>query len=78
MQGSTDIGNLSFQCLREGRQLSYEHSESVRGFQEAIAVVDEDLGKDLTHANFFSLLLDESTDIAVDHNCYVCALCAEW
>ena len=69
VQGSTDIGNLSFQCGRGGRQFTYEHSESVRGFQEAIAaVVDEDLDKDLAHANFYSLLTDESTDIATDHN----------
>ena len=49
-QGVTDICALSFQCGRAGRQFTYEHSESVRGFQEAIiaAVVDEDLDRDLS------------------------------
>ena len=48
VQGSTDIGGLNFLCGREGRQFTYEHSESVRGFQEAIAaVVYEGLDKDL-------------------------------
>ena len=42
------------------------HSESVRGFQEAI--VDEDLEKDLSSSKFYSLMIDESTDIATDHN----------
>ena len=43
-QCSTDIGAPSFQCGCAGQQFTYEHSESVRGFQEAIAaVVDEDL-----------------------------------
>ena len=52
-----------------GGQFTYEHSESVRGFQEAIAaVVDQDLDKDLSCSDFYSLLIDESTDIATDHN----------
>ena len=69
VQGSTDIGALSFQCGRGGRQFTYEHSKSVRGFQEAIAaVVDKDLDDDLSHSNFYSLLIDESTDTATDHN----------
>ena len=68
-QGAADIGALSFQCGRAGRQFTYEHSESVRGFQEAIAaVVDEDLDRDLSQSEFYSLLIDESTDIATDHN----------
>ena len=55
-QGSTDIGALSFQCGHGGRQFTYEHSENVRGFQEAItAVVDEDLDDDLSCSNFYSL-----------------------
>ena len=66
LQGSTNIANLSFQCGRGGRQFTYEHSESVRGFQEAI--VDEDLEKDLSSSKFYSLMIDESTDIATDHN----------
>lgn len=71
-QQSSDIGALSFHCGRGGRQFTYEHSESVRGFQEAIAtVVDEDLDRDLSHSNFYSLLIDESTDIATDHNLVV-------
>ena len=54
-QGSTDIGALSFQCGRAGRQFTYEHSESIRGFQEAIAaVVDEDLDQDLLQSEFYS------------------------
>ena len=69
VQGSTDIGNLTFRCGRGARQFTYEHSESVRGFQEAIAaVVDEDLDKHLSATSFYSLLIDESTDIATDHN----------
>ena len=69
VQGSTDIGGLNFQCGREGRQFTYEHSESVRGFQEAIAaVVDEGLDKDLSTTECYALLIDESTDIATDHN----------
>ena len=68
-QRSSDIGALSFQCGPGGRQFTYEHSESVRGFQGAIAaVVDKDLDRDLSHSNFYSLLIDESTDIAADHN----------
>ena len=31
-QGATDICALSFQCGRAGRQFTYEHNESVRGF----------------------------------------------
>ena len=69
VQGSTAIGNLSFQCHSGGRQITYEHSESVRSFQESIAaVVDEDLDKDLLQAGFYSVLIDESTDLATDHN----------
>ena len=69
LQGSRDIGNLTFQCGRSGREFTYEHSESVRSFQEAVAaVVDEDLNKDLSTTKFYSLLIDESTDIATDHN----------
>ena len=69
VQGSTDIGALTFQCGRVGREFTYEHSESVRGFQEAIAAaVDEDLDQDLAQSEFYSLLIDESTDIAADHN----------
>ena len=41
VQGCTSIGNLSFQCGHSGRQITYEHSESVRGFQEAIGAVVE-------------------------------------
>ena len=68
-QGSADIGRLSFQCGRGGRQFTYEHSESVRAFQKAIAsVVDQDLDKDLSQSKFYSLTIDESTDIATDHN----------
>ena len=69
VQGCTSIGNLSFQCGRSGRQITYEHSESVRGFQEAIgAVVEEELKSQLCRTQSYSLLLDESTDIATDHN----------
>ena len=69
IQGSADIGRLSFQCGRGGRQFTYEHSESVRAFQEAIAsVVDQDLDKDLSQSKLYSLTIDESTDIATDHN----------
>ena len=74
-QGATDIRALSFQCGRAGRQFTYEHSESdehsesVRGFQEAIAaVVDEDLDRDLSQSQCYSVMIDESTDIATDHN----------
>ena len=28
LQGNTDIGGLTFQCGREGRKFTYEHSES--------------------------------------------------
>ena len=69
VQGSTDIGALSFQCGRAGRQFTYEHSESVRGFQEAnTGVVDEDLDRDLSQSQCYSLIIDESTDIATNHN----------
>ena len=60
---------LSFQCGCGGQQFTYKHSESVRGFQEPIAaIVDKDLDEDFSHSNFYSLLIDESTDIATDHN----------
>ena len=69
LQGSTDIGGLTFQCGRAGRQFTYEHSESVRGFQEAIAaVVDKNLDKDLLATDYCALLIDESTNMATDHN----------
>lgn len=69
VQGSTDIGNLSFSCGRGGKRFTYEHSESVRGFQEAIAAtVDENLDNELSQAQYYSLLLDESTDVSTDHN----------
>ena len=55
-QSSTDIGALSFQCGHAGRQFTYKHSESVRGFQEAItAIVDEDLDRDLSQSQCYSL-----------------------
>ena len=64
-----DVYNLNFQCHRGGRHFTYEHSESVRSFQELIAaVVDEELDKDLLHAEFYSVLIDESTDAGTDHN----------
>ena len=60
---------MSFQCSSGGRQYTYEHSESVKGFQSAIvAVVEEELKTNLSAAQFYSLLIDESTDIATDHN----------
>ena len=66
VQGCAAIGNLSFQSGHGGWQVTYEHSESVWSFQEAIAlVVDEDLDM---QAEFYSLMIDESTDISVDHN----------
>ena len=69
VQGCAAIGNLSFQSGHGGQQVTYEHSESVWSFQEAIAlVVDEDLDNDLLQAEFYSLMIDESTDISVDHN----------
>ena len=50
-------------------QFTYKHSESVKGFQEAnAAVVDENLEKDLSISKFYSLVIDESTNIATDHN----------
>ena len=59
---------LSIFSVAIGGQFTYKHSESIRRFQEAIAaVVDEDLDKDLSRTNFYSLI-DESTDIATDHN----------
>ena len=62
-QGCIAIGKLTFQCHDGRRQFSYEHSESVRSFQESIAaVVDQDSDKDLLHADFYSVLIDESTD----------------
>lgn len=79
IQGCKDIGNVSFQCCRRGRQYTYiyQHSDSIKGFQESIAVVvDLELDQHLSNAEFYSLLIDESTDIATDHNqitymCYV-------
>ena len=66
IQGSTAIGNLSFQC-QSG--FTYEHSESIRSFQESVAaVVDEDLNNDLLRTEFYSVLTDESTDIGTDHS----------
>ena len=53
LQGSTDITNLSFKCGRGGRQFTYKHSESFKGFQEAIAaVVDENLENDLSNSMY--------------------------
>ena len=81
IQGSTAIVSLSFQCQSGGRQFTYEHSESVRSFQESIAaVVDEDLDSDLLRTEFYSILIDESTDIATDHNLmhYIHALHIGW
>lgn len=67
LQGCKDIGSLSFQCGHGGRQYTYEHSDSIKGFQEAVAsVVDKQLDEHLSNAEFYSLLLDESTDIATD------------
>lgn len=69
LQGCKEIGGLSFQCGRAGRQFTYEHSDSVRGFQEAIAtVVNKELDEKLSLTQSYSLLIDESTDIATDHN----------
>ena len=48
---------------------------SVRIFQEAIAlVVDEDLDNDSLQAEFYSIIIDEPTDISSDHNLviYLC------
>ena len=66
IQGNTAIGNLSFQCQSGGWQFTYEHSESVRSFQESIAaLVDADLDNDLLRAEFYSVLIG---DIGTDHN----------
>ena len=55
-----------------GRQFTYEHSESVGSFQESIAAaVDENLDNDLLRVEFYSVLIDESTDIGTDHNLVV-------
>ena len=80
MQGSTDIGGLNFQCGREGRQFTYEHSESVRGFQEAIAaVVDEGLDKDLSTTECYALLIDEINRYCDrSQPCYVYSLRHKW
>ena len=77
VQGCAAIGNLSFQSGSGGQQITYKHSESVQILQEAIAlVVDEDLDNDSLQAEFYSIMIDESTDISADHNvviylCYV-------
>lgn len=72
IQGCTAIGNLSFQCHSGGRQFAYKHIESVRSFQESIAaVIDENLDNDLLRSEFYSVLIDESTDIGTDHNLVV-------
>ena len=50
---------------------------SVQSFQETIAlVVDEHLDNGLLQAEFYSIMIDESTDISIDHTlviylCYV-------
>ena len=33
LQGATSIAGLTFRTNRGGREITYEHSESVRGFQ---------------------------------------------
>ena len=64
MQGGTAIQGLTFQSSRGGRQFRYEHSDNIHGFQEALAAVVEELAKLLEKSSFFSLMVDESTDVA--------------
>ena len=63
VQGCGAIGNLSFQSGCGGWQITYEHSVSVQSFHETIAlVVDEHLDNGLLQAEFYSIMIDESTD----------------
>lgn len=70
----TAIGNLTFQCPSGGQQFTYkyEHNESVKSFQQSIAaVVNKNLDNDLLRSEFYSVIIDESTDIGTDQNLVV-------
>lgn len=48
---------------------TYQHSDSIHEMQEAICkVISSDVIKELKEAKFYSVLLDESTDISVQQN----------
>ena len=53
--------------LRVDAHTTYTHSDSIHDFQESLAcVISDDLLAKLRAADFFSIMLDESTDVSVD------------
>ncbi|KAK6175159.1 hypothetical protein SNE40_013681 [Patella caerulea] len=76
------LSDLNTLCLQQGAEqfkdllldnhTSYTHNKSVQEFQAAIAAtVREDLRQRLSQSEYYSILLDESTDVSVDQNLIV-------
>ncbi|XP_050414121.1 zinc finger protein 862 isoform X2 [Patella vulgata] len=79
---NTLLSDLNSLCLQQGaeqfkdlivdKHTSYTHNQSVQEFQAAIAdTVREDLRQRLSRSDYYSILLDESTDVSVDQNLIV-------
>ncbi|KAK6179566.1 hypothetical protein SNE40_011894 [Patella caerulea] len=62
-------GASHLQSLNVDQHTSYTHNDSVLEFQQAMAdAVLDDLVEKVKESDYFSLLIDESTDVAVDQN----------
>jgi len=65
-------GVKELDSLKVDKHTHYEHSDSVRDIQEAVCeVISENLFSELQDADCFSIMIDESTDIAADQNLMV-------
>ena len=58
--------------LEVDKHTSYTHTSSIHDFQKAVCdQMDKDLHERITSSQYFSILIDESTDMAVNQNMLV-------
>ena len=58
--------------LEVDKHTSYTHTSSIHDFQKAVCdQIDKDLHERITSSQYFSILIDESTDMAVNQNMLV-------
>ena len=65
--GSSDIGAFGFQCGRGDDNLPMNTAKALGGFKKLLLPLLTRIWIEIFHSNFYSLI-DESTDIATDHN----------
>ena len=82
MKNGNLLPELNSLCRSEGvevlsmlevdKHMSYTHTSSIHDFQKAVCdQIDKDLHERITSSQYFSILIDESTDMAVNQNMLV-------